>query len=131
MIYKALTLAYKAHKGQKDKRGCDYILHPLRVALMTKSDTDKVVALLHDVVEDTDISIDTIRVEFGDEVAEAVSLLTNTDKEYLDYLTKIKYNDIARRVKLCDLTDNLDPERTFKGRDTTKYEKAFNYLKYE
>lgn len=108
-VIRAYMIAKEAHKGQKDKAGEDYIKHPVYVAKHVKGRDAKVVALLHDVVEDTDKTIDFIRGNFGDKIAEAVSLLTH-DKSvpYAEYVLSIKANDLARKVKIQDLRHNMN-----------------------
>ena len=118
MIYtnltrKAMQLAYKAHDGQFDKSGVPYIFHPLHVAEQMTDEASVCVALLHDVVEDTDLTIDTLRKEgFSENILEAISLLTH-DKTipYMDYIKAIKTNPLATKVKLVDLEHNSDLSR--------------------
>ena len=129
MINKALALAIKAHHGQVDKCGKPYIFHLIRVALSLDDPTDKIIALLHDVVEDADVTLDDIENEFGSEIAHVIEKLTHRDSEsYFDYIHRVGRNKTAIRVKIADLTDNLDPIREFKGRDNTKYKNALKYL---
>ncbi len=112
-LEKALSLALKAHQGQKDKSGQPYILHPVRVMLRFQETEARIVALLHDVLEDSDISIDELQhAGFGTKIIEAVRCLTRKpNEEYLDYIRRIKENPLARKVKLADLKDNLDVNR--------------------
>ena len=112
-LEKALSLALKAHQGQKDKSGQPYILHPVRVMLQFQEAEARIVALLHDVLEDSDISIDELQqAGFGTKIIEAVRCLTRKpNEEYLDYIRRIKENPLARKVKLADLKDNLDVNR--------------------
>lgn len=116
---KALEIAKVAHQGQVDKAGEPYILHPIAVAEMVKSDEAKIVALLHDVVEDSEVTIESIRKGFGDNVADAVELLTRRNKRegYLKYIARLAANPIAREVKLADITHNTDPKRLAKLKD--------------
>lgn len=115
----AAKVAYVWHSGQVDKAGNPYFYHPLRVARYARamSGCDYEVmsaALLHDVVEDCGVSIDTLRIVFGDRVADAVALLSRSDSEsYADFIDRIARsgNMDAVLVKLCDLKDNLDPNR--------------------
>lgn len=117
MIKKALGIAKEAHKGQKDKAGEDYIYHPITVALLCNSAKEKVVALLHDTLEDCEdvVSYEMIEKELGSDIAEAVKLLTNDDTKgtYLDYVKAIKDsgNELAIAVKRADLTMNMDLSR--------------------
>ncbi|HVF84581.1 MAG TPA: HD domain-containing protein [Abditibacteriaceae bacterium] len=109
----AIALARRAHLGQTDKAGKDYIEHPLRVMENCRSDNAKIAAILHDVVEDSDCSLDDLRqMNFAPEVVEAVALLTKTDGiEYSNYIAQIKNNALAREVKIADLRDNMDLSR--------------------
>lgn len=109
----AITLATGAHMGQTDKGGEPYILHSLRVMLSMNTDQDRIVAVLHDVVEDgPDIRIEEIRAAFGDRIACAVDAITKRDGESYDaYLDRVKADDIACRVKIADLRDNSDLSR--------------------
>jgi len=127
-IQKAKALATKAHKGQVDKRGEDYINHPIRVAERC-SEKAKIVALLHDTVEDTYITLETINKEFGIDISNAIRMLTHIKGvPYMEYIERLSENKLAKEVKIADLLDNLDPDRDFKGRDNTKYNKAIAYL---
>lgn len=111
-LEKAIRIAVNAHYGQKDKGGEPYIFHPLRVMDACCSVDAKIVAILHDVVEDTDVEIDTIRAEFPTQIAEALKLLTHMpDIAYMDYIKKIKENAISREVKMADLKDNSNVSR--------------------
>lgn len=110
---KAYKIACKAHKGQKDKGGNDYILHPCAVANMLETDIEKAVAYLHDVVEDTDITFDDLRNEkFPLTVINAVDAITKRKGEtYDDYIARVAENKIARIVKIADMTHNSDISR--------------------
>ena len=117
MIYtdltcKAMKLAYDAHQGQTDKSGLPYIFHPFHLAEQMKDEVTVCIALLHDVVEDTDITIEELETEFPEEVTEALKLLAH-DKatDYSDYIMKIKESPAAREVKLADLRHNSDISR--------------------
>ena len=143
MIYtdktkKAMKLCYEAHKDQVDKTGVPYVFHPFHVAEQMTSEASTIVALLHDVVEDTDYTLDDIAAAgFGKEIVEAVALMTHEDDvPYLDYVAKLKDNPIAREVKLADLAHNSDLSRLGEIDDETKqrlekYEKAKAILKQE
>ena len=118
MIYtdltrKAFKIAFEAHKEQVDKSGMPYIHHPLHLAEQMNDEITTCVALLHDVVEDTDITFEDLIVEgFPDEVISALKLLTHDDSvPYMDYVEMLKDNTIARIVKLADLKHNSDPTR--------------------
>ena len=124
----AEEFAEKKHFGQVDKAGIAYIEHPRAVASRVDGDVEKVVAFLHDTVEDTDTTIEEIRSIFGDEVAEAVSYLTRKKGvSYRKYIEKIKENEIARKVKLADLSHNMEISRipNVTKRDIERIEKRY------
>jgi (p)ppGpp synthase/HD superfamily hydrolase len=112
-LTEALIIAANAHKGQVDKGGEQYILHPIRV--MTKCDTDeeRIVALLHDVVEDTNITIDNLReYGFSEEVINAIDCLTRRPNEsYDDFIMRVKTNELATKIKIFDIEDNMITKR--------------------
>ena len=109
----ALRIAMNAHDGQVDRAGRPYIYHPLTVATMTDSYDAFVAALLHDVMEDSDYTADDLRMAgIPAHIVDALLLLTHDkDVPYMDYVRKIKGNDLARAVKLADLTHNSDLSR--------------------
>jgi (p)ppGpp synthase/HD superfamily hydrolase len=109
----AILLAVRAHHGQKDKAGEPYILHPLRLMFRQNSEAARIAAVLHDVVEDTPVTLEQLRdAGFAEEIPDAVALLTHDPEDsYEDYVAKIKTNPIARAVKLADLEDNMRLER--------------------
>ena len=117
MIYteltnKAMRLAYKAHHGQVDYNGIPYIFHPIHLAEQMDDEYSCCVALLHDTIEDTELTIDELCKEFPCEVTDAIRLMTHDDDtDYFDYVKAIKGNPIARKVKLADLTHNSDQRR--------------------
>ena len=117
MIYteltiRAMNLAYNAHHGQFDKGGVPYIFHPIHLAESMDDEISTCVALLHDTVEDTDVTLEELAAQFPREVVEAVDLLTHrANVDYFDYVRAIKQNPIAVRVKLADLAHNGDPKR--------------------
>ena len=115
MIYtdltkKALKLCFEAHKDQVDKCGMPYVFHPFHVAEQMKDEITTVVALLHDVVEDTDYTLDDLRgMGFPAEAIDALRLLTHDPSvPYMEYVAAIKPNPVARAVKLADLNHNSD-----------------------
>ena len=112
-IEKALQIAVRAHEGQKDKDGQPYIFHPLRLMNAVEDEPVKIVAVLHDVVEDTSITYEDLRREgFEEVILAAVECLTHRkDEPYADYVVRCKSNVIARHVKLADLEDNARPSR--------------------
>ena len=140
MIYtnltkKALKLCFESHKEQVDKSGMPYVFHPFHLAEQMTDEATTVVALLHDIVEDTDISFENLKMQgFSDEIIRALKLLTH-DKSvsYMDYVAEIKKNRIATKVKLADLKHNSDltrlsvvDEKALKRKE--KYEKAIKFL---
>jgi (p)ppGpp synthase/HD superfamily hydrolase len=106
----AIALAVEAHRGQVDKGGQPYILHPLRVMLTLESDMERIVAVLHDVVEDTEYSLDRLRaLNYPSEALEALECLTRREGEsYEAFIQRIKPDPVARQVKLADLKDNMN-----------------------
>lgn len=132
MIYtkntrKAMKIAYYAHHGQLDKSGVPYIYHPIHLAEQMKTEEECIVALLHDVVEDTHITFEELEKEFSDKIIQALKLLTHDDSvPYMDYIRKLKYNPIARNVKMADLSHNGDGARL----DTMSEKDKLRNLKY-
>src|SRR3954447_18190845 len=112
-IEKALQIAAGAHERQKDKDGQPYILHPLRVMNAVEGEPAKIVAVLHDVIEDTSVTFEDLRREgFHEAVVAALECLTRRKGQpYADYVLRCKGNVIARQVKLADLEDNARPSR--------------------
>ena len=112
MTIRAMEIAYDAHHGQTDKSGVPYIFHPLHLAETMDDEISCCVALLHDTVEDTSITLEQLAEVFPAAVVEAVRLLTHDPAEdYYDYVRAIKPNPIAKKVKLADLAHNLDASR--------------------
>lgn len=113
MLEKAILIAVKAHKGQVDKGGSPYILHPLRVMFSLKDEKERICAVLHDVIEDTDITLDYLRNDgFSEEILLALDALTKRKNESYDqFIDRIIYNRLACHVKLADLNDNMNLER--------------------
>lgn len=104
----ALELATKKHAGHKRLNGDNYIIHPIRVSQEVKTETQKIAALLHDTIEDTDTTYEEILSEFGPEVADCVEALTHRKGEsYAQYIERVKMNPDAIQVKLADIADNL------------------------
>lgn len=110
---KAMKLAFTAHKEQVDKNGMPYIYHPVHLAEQMDTEETICVALLHDVVEDTDMTFEKLaEFGFGDIIIAALRLMTHDDAvPYMDYVREIKKNPIARAVKLADLRHNSDLSR--------------------
>lgn len=140
MIYtentkKAIRLMFEKHKNQVDKDNIPYVFHPWHVAENMPDETRTIVALLHDIVEDTDVTIEYLREEgFSEKVLEALELLTHDENEdYFEYVRKINTNEIARDVKLADLKHNSDTSRLTEitqndKQRVKKYQKCINYL---
>ena len=132
---KAYEIAKKAHLGQVDKAGEDYIKHPEKVASFVSSDEEKSVAYLHDVIEDTELTLEDLReYGFSEEVLKAVDIITKKrGQDYQTYLNSVKENKLARVVKLADLRHNSDltrliniTEKDVERRE--KYQKAIDFL---
>ncbi|MEG1254591.1 hypothetical protein [Clostridium sp.] len=112
-LEKAISIAVKAHENQKDKSGTPYILHPLHVMMKMKTEEEKIVGVLHDVVEDTAYTLESLKNEgFSYEIIEAIDCLTKRkDEDYLNYINKVASNTIATKVKIQDLEHNMDLKR--------------------
>lgn len=112
-LERAIVIAAQAHAGQVDKAGAPYILHPLRVMLAVDTPDERIVAVLHDVVEDTDWTLDRLRAEgFAESIVEAVDSVTRRDGEsYEDFVQRAARNPIGRNVKRADLRDNSNLSR--------------------
>lgn len=111
---RAIEIATEAHRGQLDKAGCDYIEHPLRVMAAGKSLDEKIVGVLHDVVEDTNWTFEDLAAEgFSAEVIEALRCVTKQSESepYDKFIARVKRNPLAVAVKLNDLSDNMDIRR--------------------
>lgn len=134
---KALEIAKEVHKSQTDLSGKPYILHPLHVAKHVKGKKTKIVALLHDVVEDGNITLDYLSKYFTPDICESVKLLTKKpDQDYIYYIYIIKKNRMARTVKIADLEHNMDIKRLDSLTDADykrlkKYLNAYKELKDE
>lgn len=117
----AIVLAVHSHRGHRyptDEVGRDpFILHPLRVMLSVATEDERIVAVLHDVIEDSDTTLDDVRrLGLSDLVVEAIDLLTHRETEpYETYIERIADNPLARSVKLADLRDNLEHNQGFRG----------------
>ena len=113
-LERAIEIATEAHRGQRDKAGEEYINHSLRVMAAGKTTDEKIVGVLHDVVEDTDWTFDKLRAEgFSQHIIEALKCVTKLSESepYDRYIARVKTNPLAIRVKLNDLTDNMDIRR--------------------
>lgn len=113
MLEKAIEIAVEAHRGQLDKAGKIYILHPMRVMLRGKNETEMIVGILHDVVEDTPVTLEMLRIEgFSEEVIDALACLTKEKGEdYGHFIDRVLTNPLATQVKLYDIEDNLNRDR--------------------
>lgn len=113
MLEKAIEIAVEAHRGQIDKAGKIYILHPIRVMLRGRNETEQIVGILHDVVEDTPVTLDMLRKEgFSEEILDALSCVTkNEGEDYGDFINRVITNPLATRIKLYDLEDNMNRDR--------------------
>jgi (p)ppGpp synthase/HD superfamily hydrolase len=109
----AIALAARAHRGQLDRAGEPYILHSMRVMLKQRDETARIVAVLHDVLEDTEVTLDVLRqAGYSPEICDAVDRLTRREQEpYEVMLARVEASPLARRVKLADLEDNMDLRR--------------------
>ena len=135
-LERAIEIAAQAHAGQKDKVGEPYILHCMRVMMKLAKPNDRIVAALHDVIEDTPWTLPKLRQEgFSAPVVKAVDALTHRDGEKYDaYIKRLGDVPIARRVKLADLSDNMSHTRQMQHSDRTaeilkRYDKAVKYLR--
>lgn len=142
MIYtkltrKAMTIAYNAHQDQVDRAKVPYIYHPIHLAEQMDTETECIVALLHDVVEDTDITFADLQEYFPKEIIDILKFLTHDKSvDYMDYIKEIKENPIAKKVKIADLKHNSDESRLDKitPKDILrreKYQKALKILSVE
>jgi (p)ppGpp synthase/HD superfamily hydrolase len=136
LLEKAISIAVEAHLGQKDKFDRPYILHPLSVMARVDTESEKIVAILHDVVEDTKWTFEDLKREgFPDDLLQALDCVTKREGEaYEDFVKRSESNPIARRVKIADLEDNMDVRRlkTVTEKDAerlNKYLRAWRKLK--
>lgn len=133
---KAMIIAYEAHKNQVDKSGVPYIYHPIHVAEQMDTENECIIALLHDVVEDTNVTFKQLEEIFSKEIIDILKLLTREENiEYDEYIKRIKNNSIACKVKIADLTHNLDKTRLdfvteVDVKRNEKYKKALQILYY-
>lgn len=137
-LQRAIEIATKAHDGQYDKAGKEYIGHPMRVMEMGETEAEKIVGVLHDVVEDTEWTFEMLAAEgFTDNVIEALRCVTklSEDEDYDHFITRVMTNPIAVKVKMNDLKDNMNPDRLgiLTDKDIARMEKyrcAYNRLLY-
>jgi (p)ppGpp synthase/HD superfamily hydrolase len=135
LLEKAIHVACDAHAGQLDKAGQPYILHPLRLMMKFSSEQEQIVAVLHDVVEDADVSLQQLRsLGFAEDVIHAIDCLTKREGEGYDaFIERISKNKLATQLKIQDIQDNLDltrlPSITDKDLERAKkYHQALTYL---
>lgn len=136
-LEEAIQLAVEAHEGDTDTAGATYIRHPLRLMEQMDTEQERIVAVLHDVVEDSEKDLEEIEEKLGGDVRDAVDALTkdqDDDVDYLDeYIPEIASNPLARKVKRADLRDNLDVTRLTEVDEDMldniqKYHKSLQYL---
>lgn len=138
MTKKAMKYMFEYHKEQCDKSGIPYVFHPFTVAFNLENEDECVVALLHDIVEDTDVTFEDLEKEgFSSNVINTLKLLTHKDEEdYFEYIEKISKNELATKVKIQDLLHNMQDGRLDQVTEKDmlrkeKYKKALNILKGE
>jgi len=134
MLTIAIDIAVKAHRGQVDKCKEPYILHPLAVTTAMDTHAEKIVAVLHDVVEDTEWTLEGMKLDFPSNITDAIDAITKRDTEtYFEYIHRVKKNPLATKVKLADLKHNSLLERQFEksGSLIERYLKAYRILKGE
>jgi len=135
-LERAIQIAVKAHAGAKDRGGKAYILHPISVMMQCETDEEKIVAILHDVVEDTDWTFDALLEEgFSETIIEALKTVTkhSEDEDYEEFIQRSLKNEIGRKVKIADLRENLDVTRIGELTDKdieriNKYKRALKTL---
>jgi (p)ppGpp synthase/HD superfamily hydrolase len=134
-LEEAIRIAVEAHRGQKDRAGAPYVLHPLRMMFRLQTAAERMAAVLHDLVEDTDWTVERLREHgFPTEVVEAVDHLTRREGErYEDFVERAAAHPVALRVKIADLEDNMDVRRTgaLEERDVerlSRYHRAWRRL---
>lgn len=137
LLEKAISIAARAHEGQVDKAGDPYVLHPLRLMLRMNGPSARIAAVLHDVIEDTRVTLQELRQEgFSEEVLTLLDRLTRKSGEsYEHFIQRIKIDPVATQVKIADLEDNLDIRRlgTLADRDLErlkKYHRAWQELSH-
>lgn len=131
MTNKALKLCFRAHRDQVDKSGIPYVFHPFHLAEQMSDEISVCAALLHDVVEDTDITFDDLAREFPAEVVDVLRLLTHDPSvDYFDYVRAIRGNPIAVQIKLADLAHNSDETRLDGAEGISEVNLAYRREKY-
>ena len=135
-LERAIQIAVEAHAGAKDRGGRAYILHPISVMMRCETDEEKIVAILHDVIEDTDWTFEALREEgFTETIIEALKTVTkhSEDEDYDEFIQRSLKNEIGRKVKIADLRENLDVTRIGELTDKdieriNKYKRALKVL---
>jgi len=135
-LERAIQIAVEAHAGAKDRGGKAYILHPISVMMRCETDEEKIVAILHDVIEDTDWTFEALREEgFTETIIEALKTVTkhSEDEDYDEFIQRSLKNEIGRKVKIADLRENLDVTRIGELTDKdieriNKYKRALKTL---
>ncbi len=137
-IEDAVSLAVEAHRGQKDKAKAPYILHPLRVMIRMENDTDRIVAVLHDVLEDSDVTVRGLqKAGYSTDIVEAITYLTGSkEEEYDQFIERVKRNTLAIKINIADLEDNLNFERIKEPNEDDlrryeRYRRALAWRHYE
>lgn len=138
LLERAIVIAMESHQGQIDKADKAYILHPLRVMLAMKAEEEMIVAVLHDAVENSNVTLEDLKFQdFPAIIIDAIACITNKSEEsYSDYIQRIKKNPLASRVKIADLRDNMNLRRIANPRQedfdrVEKYKKALAILQDE
>lgn len=127
---RAIAIAADAHAGQLDRAGAPYVLHPLRVMDASESEVERMVAVLHDVVEDSAWTLDGLRAEgFSEEVVSAIDAVSRREGEpYMEFVERAAAHPLGARIKRADLLDNLDPSR-ISNPTAEDYERLHRYLR--
>ena len=135
-LERAIQIAVQAHAGTTDRGGKAYILHPISVMMRCETDEEKIVAILHDVIEDTDWTFEALRQEgFSETIITALETVTklSEDEDYDEFIQRSLNNEIGRKVKIADLRENLDVTRIGQLTDKdiariNKYKRALSVL---
>ena len=130
MLEKAISTASQFHTGSIDKIGEPYILHPIRVMLSLNTEKERIVAVLHDTIEDTELTLDGLdSLGFSKEIIEAVDAISKRKGEsWKDFIWRVSKNELAKRVKYADIKDNMSPIRIYKLDHVTRERLERKYL---